>query len=197
MIELKSGIFPHNGEDISDFRPFLDEIRSDDIRIFTEAWLQSMPAYIFHVPASSSGKYHPEYELGEGGLKRHLLNVARVAIMLCEMQAVVENERDCVIAAALLHDMLKSGWQTDFEQNKHTRFDHPRLAAQAILDTVSPVIPEESKCLIANCIISHMGRWNTDKYTGKPDLPVPETELQKLIHTADYIASRKNIMIKE
>ena len=37
-----------------------------------------------------------------------------------------------------------------------------------------------------------MGRWNTSKYS-KEILSTPQTNFQKLIHTADFIASRKYI----
>ena len=195
-IELSNKIaLGKNNENISDFMPYVNQIRSDDVKTFVTAWLKCMPKYIFHAPASSSGKYHPMSELGEGGLKRHLLNVTEITVMLCEMYDIQNNEKDCVIAAAMLHDMLKSGWQGDYDKNKHTDFNHPRLAAEAIMLTTKPFIPEEKRKLIANCIITHMGRWNKDKYADNPDLPMPGMKLQWLVHTADFIASRKNINI--
>lgn len=131
-IELSNKIaLGKNNENISDFIPYVNQIRSDDVKTFVTAWLECMPKYIFHAPASSSGKYHPASELGEGGLKRHLLNVTEVAIMLCEMYDIQNNEKDCVIAAAMLHDMLKSGWQGDYDKNKHTDFNHPRLCGRS------------------------------------------------------------------
>ena len=53
---------------------FLKEIpliQTDNIRQFLEYCIANLPDYFFHVAASSSGKYHPEYALGDGGLLRH------------------------------------------------------------------------------------------------------------------------------
>ena len=38
-----------------------------------------MPEYVWTIPASSSGKYHPESDLGTGGLIRHMMSVAKIA----------------------------------------------------------------------------------------------------------------------
>ena len=47
---------------------------------------------------------------------------------------------------------------------------------------------------IARLIETHMGQWNTDK---REDiiLPKPKSELGKIVHLADYLASRKDIDI--
>ena len=39
----------------------------DNLKIMIEL----LPDYFFNVPASSTGKYHPEFSLGDGGLVRH------------------------------------------------------------------------------------------------------------------------------
>ena len=51
--------------------PILATIVNDDIRKFAEVLVDGLPDYIWHVGASSTGKYHPAYSLGEGGLMRH------------------------------------------------------------------------------------------------------------------------------
>ena len=40
-------------------------------------------------------------------------------------------------------------------------------------------------------IRSHMGKWNFEYKTKKEIMPKPVTDFQKIIHAADYIASRK------
>ena len=55
----------------------LNMIKSDDIREFAKILINDAPEYFFHVPASSTGKYHPSYALGEGGLARHTKAVMR------------------------------------------------------------------------------------------------------------------------
>ena len=55
-------------------------------------------------------------------------------------------------------------------------------------------ISEEELELVANMIESHMGQWNTDKRSSTV-LPLPENKYQKMIHLADYLASRKDIEV--
>ena len=45
---------------------------------------------------------------------------------------------------------------------------------------------------IFKCIRSHMGQWNTNKYSNVV-LPTPQTGTEKFVHMADYLASRKCI----
>lgn len=40
-------------------------------RKFVQTMLPAVPPYFYTVPASSTGKYHPRYTLGSGGLLRH------------------------------------------------------------------------------------------------------------------------------
>lgn len=43
-------------------------IHSEKIAKFATYCVNNLPDYFFTVPASSSGKYHPSYALGDGGL---------------------------------------------------------------------------------------------------------------------------------
>lgn len=146
----------------------------------------NIPDYFWSIPSSSSGKYHPEDELGDGGLVRHTLKTVKVAQEMAPMYDLSKEDLDCAIAALLLHDTYKNG----SPDAGHTVFEHPTLAAAAVAQ-----VPNPCANIVANLISSHMGRWNTSKYsTG--ELPVPENELQKFAHLCDYIASRKAWDIK-
>ena len=57
--------------------PILSTIVNDDIREFAKVLVEGLPAYIWEVGASSTGKYHPDYSLGVGGLMRHQIAVVR------------------------------------------------------------------------------------------------------------------------
>lgn len=192
---------PTNNVDLSDFDSILNKIKRDDIRTYTRAWLHAAPEYIFDVAASSSGKYHPAIDLGTGGLKRHLINVAQMVIWLTEPECVrerfVDDEIDIMIAAALLHDCLKSGWQEDYEKSKYTRFDHPRLMATMLRceNTMAEKLPQHIVDMIADCVETHMGEWINDKYGNSEPLKKPTTEMQKIVHLADYLASRRDLSI--
>lgn len=146
----------------------------------------------WEIPASSSGKYHPAYSLGPGGLARHTAAAVGIGLDLLEISKLTSlDERDCVIASLILHDSCKQGVQA----SGNTVFEHPILAAkewrkymEAHMDT------DINTDTICACIASHMGKWNTSKYS-KVVLPVPGTKIQKFVHICDYLASRKAISV--
>jgi hypothetical protein len=45
---------------------------------------------------------------------------------------------------------------------------------------------------IYDAVASHMGQWNINKH-GDGKLPLPQEPHQKILHLADYLASRKDI----
>ena len=60
---------------------FLDEFSYIQDENLSEALLNiinMLPDYWFSEAASSTGKYHPEYALGEGGLLRHSKAAMRI-----------------------------------------------------------------------------------------------------------------------
>lgn len=133
------------------------------------------PAYFWTIPASSTGKYHPKFALGEGGLVRHTIAAMKIGEELCRKDHITGIERDAIIAALALHDTFKQG--KSHEGSGKTEHNHPELAASAIPLTA-----------IATLVLTHMGQWGT--YS-------PILSSQHLVHTADYIASRKFIEITE
>ena len=58
----------------------MNEIENEELRNFALYSANEIPNYFWEIPASSSGKYHPITDLGEGGLVRHPLMVCKVAI---------------------------------------------------------------------------------------------------------------------
>jgi FtsZ-interacting cell division protein YlmF len=175
-------------------KPVLDTIVNEDIRNFAVVLLDDMPDYIWHVGASSTGKYHPAYSLGEGGLMRHQMAVVRFINFFFELEQynskLTDREMDLVRVAALMHDGRKSGEQNDYEKSKYTKFDHPLLMKNALEKFKGQHLTEEEIDFIGMCIETHMGGWNTDK---KSDvvLPKPSNKYQRMVHVADYLASRK------
>lgn len=150
--------------------------------------------YFWSVPASSSGKYHPSYALGDGGLVRHTLAALLIAEELLEISTIKSDyERDIIFASLALHDFYKQGLPPN---NSKTIFEHPLVAAEEWEKYManSKNVSEDIVTAIANCIRSHMGQWNTSKYS-KTVLPIPSTKLQKFVHACDYLASRKRIEV--
>ena len=175
-------------------QPILDTFENEDIKEFTVVLLDDLPDYIWHVGASSTGKYHPAYSLGEGGLMRHQIAVVRFLNFFLELEQygskLTSRERDLIRLSGLIHDGRKSGSQEDYEKSKYTRFNHPILMADVVRSFDGQYLSHEEIELIADTISKHMGEWNVDKKT-KAELPKPNNKFARMVHVADYLASRK------
>lgn len=169
------------------FEEELSLIKSDEIRATTARLLDGAPEYFWHVAASSSGKHHPAYALGEGGLVRHVKAAVRFANHLFVINDFTEKEQDYIISALLLHDILKHGKDGDVG---HTVFEHPVLAAEYIRENTTGEYAE----VVSSLVSTHMGQWTTSK-SSSVVLQAPETKLQKFVHECDYLASRKDIEV--
>lgn len=172
-------------------------IKDGTVRRLTELCLDAAPEKFFTGPASSSGKYHPASSLGEGGLVRHSQLVARYVVNITAPVAagVTPLGRDCMIAAAVLHDSMKFGRDNQL----HTLKEHPLLAAN-LIDDVFYKSQEELEALwtrdndslfedgplqvLEGMVKTHMGEWWDF---------VPTTPLERLFHLCDYLASRKDL----
>lgn len=155
------------------------EIYDKDLRNLARNLLEGLPDYFYHIPASSSGKYHPTYALGEGGLVRHTQAAVKIALSLLELEQYKNINRDYSLIALLVHDGFKQG----LDESNTTVKDHSWLAANFVRTFDYPNKIQLGE--IASMIESHMGQWNYGI------LPKPQTEAQKFIHLCDYLASRK------
>jgi hypothetical protein len=178
-------------EKVEYFKKELAYILSPDIRALATMAVGSLPDYFFSVPASSTGKYHPAYSLGEGGLARHTRAAVRIAMELMRMDdyKFTPDEIDLAIAALLVHD----GWKSGVVQETFSRADHPKVAAlelqkNANLNTL--LSPEQFEIYL-RLVARHMGQWNKDYKSGMELMNKPETHLEKFVHLCDYLASRK------
>ncbi len=177
---------------------FLEElsyISNDD---YSEALLkiiEMLPDYWFHEAASSTGKYHPGYALGEGGLLRHSKAAMRIGLELlnnpCIGSKYSQREKDLMLMSLLVHDGLKLG----NPQEKYTRFDHPILMANFIMEHQEEIgISKEDAIFMADVIKTHMGSWTKD-YNGNEVLEAPKTKYQNFVHMCDFLASRKCLQV--
>lgn len=178
--------------------PILETIVNDDIREFARVLINDLPDYIWHVGASSTGKYHPAYSLGEAGLMRHQIAVVRFLNFFFELEQYntkfTSREMDLMRVAGLTHDGRKSGNQSDYEKSKFTKFDHPNQMANVVRSFDGKYLNHEEIEFIAHCIESHMGQWCTDKKSSTV-LNKPKDEYQMFVHLADYLASRKSLTL--
>ncbi len=176
--------------------PILATIVNEDIREFAKVLVEGLPNYIWEVGASSTGKYHPAYSLGVGGLMRHQIAVVRFLNYFFELEQYntkfTSRECDLMRVAGLVHDGRKSGEQADYERSKFTKFDHPIQMANVIRSYEGQYLNHDELEFCAHCIESHMGQWSTDRKSSVV-LPKPMDEYQHFVHLADYLASRKDL----
>jgi 23S rRNA maturation-related 3'-5' exoribonuclease YhaM len=160
--------------------------------------LDKLPDYFYEVPASSTGKYHPSFSLGDGGLLRHTKAAVRIAIELfndSSLQNFTDDEKDLIIMSLTLHDGLKSGKT----KSEYTIFEHPILMAEFIKESKDELeLTDEEINFVSDAIITHMGPW-TKNYKGEEVLTPPTSKYQRFVHMCDYLASRKflNVNFKE
>ena len=173
------------------FNTELSYIKDDKIRKSTEIILDMLPDYFYQIPASSTGKYHPEFSLGEGGLVRHVKVAVRLAKELLDNPCIgdkyTNKEKDVMIMALILHDGLKSG----YEYNRYTQANHPTLIKDFVNSNKDKILlTDEELVLFSKVVESHMGSWNTD-YEGREILPKPKTKYENFVHMCDFLSSKK------
>lgn len=190
------------------FKKELDYIKNDTLRQIVKDTLDASPECIVHIPASSSGRYHPSYSLGEGGLMRHVKAAVGIAHCMIETDIfknmtmgtslyvgdILDDYKDIAYAALILHDCMKP----DDTEKHGTRFDHPLMAAKLFKEVAVKYITDENMSymkqvvpLAHGCIASHMGQWSTAPYARGVKLPTPKSGIEQFVHMCDYLASRK------
>ena len=181
---------------INNFKNEINYIKDSSLKKDLKILIGLLPDYFFEIPASSTGKYHPKFALGEGGLVRHTKVAVRFAYELLNNDTVgckfTDHDKDLIIMALLLHDGLKSG----LEHDKYTKFDHPLLISKYIMENTEKLSMDiDDVRKICSMIESHMGQWTYDNYHKKEVLPKPRTAEQRFVHMCDFLASRKFIDI--
>lgn len=169
-------------------------IDNADLREAVQCALEHAPSYFWEMPASSTGKYHPAYTLGAGGLVRHTKAAVRIAdaLLRLEMYAPLAARKDEIIAALILHDSVKKG----ASGGQYTTIEHPLAAADHFQRIAQGLEYKGDIEFICGLIRAHMGQWNKD-FDGNDVLPKPITPHQQFVHLCDYLASRKFITITE
>lgn len=171
-------------------------IKTNNYRDDIKYLISQLPDYFFEIPASSTGKYHPKYTLGDRGLVRHTKGAVRIAYELLSNPTIGDKyttrEKDLMIMSLIIHDGLKSGK----EKSKYTKVEHPLLVCDFIKDHMDNLSLEDDDIdFMCEVISSHMGPWNKD-FDGNEVLPVPKTKYQNFVHMCDYLASRKALLFE-
>lgn len=173
------------------FSAEINYIKNADLKESLKLIVDKLPDYFFYEAASSTGKYHPKYALGDGGLLRHSKAATKIGLELLNNPLIGSKysprEKDMLLLSLLVHDGLKRG----LTEEKYTRVDHPILMANFILDNYQTFkLNLEDAKFISDVIKTHMGPYNTD-FNGNVVLETPKNKYQSFVHMCDYLASRK------
>lgn len=168
------------------FEREIQNIESEDLRDFVRFFFnERVGAWFFESGASASGKHHPEFTKGYGGLVRHTRAVEWVCEELLRMSSYIymrAEYKDYARVACLLHDVRKYG-RGDTE-DKDCYNEHGAIAADDIRMAWFEFFGTHAPDLLLMAVRSHMGQWTENR----DDRPF--TNIDRLVHMADYIASR-------
>ena len=175
------------------FNREINLIKNETLREAVKQYMaEDTPDYFWSEGASSSGKYHPKFSQGVGGLVRHTKAVVMFAEELLRMSsyAYMKAEyKDYVIAACLLHDTVKYGIGEEIDKAAYA--DHGKNAAREFDHFACHYCHYRPSEFLLNAITAHMGQWTTDREDR------PFTSIDRCVHLADYMASRSFIDIPE
>lgn len=173
------------------FAEEIELIRDLDVKNFVKLCISKLPDYFFAIQASSTGKYHPKFSLGEGGLVRHTKFAVSIAdaLLSLDMYRAIKPHHSYIIGALLLHDGFKHG----LDGGKYSVHDHPLVIRNKIIEWAETDIQHEIANRIADLVVTHMGQWNKPSAKSKIRTILPEirNKTQAFVHQCDYLASRK------
>lgn len=184
---------------VSNAKVFLTEvnyIKNDRIRENALRLIEKIPSYFYTEAASSTGKYHPEFSNGVGGLLRHTKVAVKIAETLLRNDSIgykfTSDEKDLILLAIIMHDSVKRG----IPEERYTRFDHPILAGELVENSRGELtLTDEEVDLLVRMIKTHMGQWTTDR-GGKEVLEKPKTKYERFVHMCDYLSAQKFLNVK-
>ena len=134
-----------DAEKVSVFTDELKLIKDRAVRRITIFALTNVNDRFFEDGASSTGKYHPAYAQGKGGLVRHTkaaVYFAKEMLSLQQNDGIGDITKDCIYSALILHDTCKLGvnWE-----NRYTCHDHPLLVKALLSKSDLEQLEEEGK----------------------------------------------------
>ena len=187
--------------DITGLEQEIELISDPNIKKFVRYLLKHAPAF-WKAPGSQTADAHPPDEELEGGLVLHTKRVVRTVMLLAmTVESDKQNDFDCVVAAAILHDISK--YMLDettgeflfdpmhpYTVDRYVDWSRQESLAYGGSDGDNTVdIDTESIGLILRLIRCSHGIWS----------PIPETipysDLEKILHEADLIAANVHCII--
>lgn len=166
-------------------------IQNEDLRMAVKSYMDECVADWFYTTgASASGKFHPKFSQGEGGLVRHTKAVVMFAEEFLRMSPycyLKDEYKDFVIAACIVHDTAKYGLTGEMDKSVYK--DHAKNAAILFENWCVEECGFQPSEFLLNAIKAHMGQWSTEREDR------PFTSIDRCVHEADYMASRSFIDI--
>jgi len=168
------------------FEEILNQIHNQNIKKFVIECLKKAPDELNTIPASTSGKYHPEECCKEGGLVAHIKRACFFATILLDSHKIncQDIKGDVLLASVLLHDIGKKG---EYGKNYSEYVNHPLVAATMIEEFKSLIPPNIFKT-IQNCVKFHMGPFSNSVWGKNIN---DYTMLELMTYYSDYLASKK------
>lgn len=174
------------------FETEINRITNRDLQLFVKFFLVNyVPSYFWEIGASSSGKFHPKFSQGQGGLVRHTKAACLFLEDLLRMSSYAymgEEKHDLCRVALILHDTAKYGLGKEMDKTQYKY--HAVKAAEQVGYAWHEYFDEEAPYLLTQAIRSHMGQWSEKENR-------PFTQIDRAVHMADYMSSRSYIDIPE
>jgi hypothetical protein len=181
---------------VKELKTEINQIKNEELKKICIDILLDCSDMNAKAPASSSGKYHPVHDLGEGGLIRHTKVTCRLIKTIMRMWPQYDGlDWDIPWISLILHDCAK---YTKMDQ-EHSHQDHPLLIAEKIRK-FKPISQEgwfidykelsESLEKIAKNCETHMSRWSEDNYGNKVG-EKPKNMENAFCAIADMISAQK------
>ena len=202
--KIETSALPENtAESVRLIQREIEKIVSEDIKEFTYQAFAEVDENFWIAPASSSGKYHPPEDNGEGGLVRHVVKGVVVVEQFGRRAKFTLREIDLGISAFLLHDTCKNGvvWTSS-----NTDYTHGLIAAKWLekFDLADAMAKEQ----ILSAVRYHMAPWcyAVSPYDERPytkqemnqnldelTRAMYPTRVEKAVQEADYWSSRQSM----
>lgn len=175
---------------LEELRKRANLIRSSRLNEFTLRMIDGIPQTIWSMP--SSWKHHLLDERGEWGNAIHSIRVTDVSLIEADSLLMVNEPKDALISASLLHDIGKRGLNGDSKIIQTT--DHPFLVRKLVESLGYNSTPYDDVLIP---IESHMGKWTKGgplpdflrlKKLGESSIRVADVSM--ILHLADCIVAR-------
>lgn len=174
------------------------EITDPELKAFVSLCLERHPTYE-KVPSSRGGKRHPKDEYVPYGNSLHIFRVVRILEDLIrddegkaehrKHTPLTQDEKDVLRAAAIIHDLNKAS-------NTGRVSAGPNMAANLLREVYGRGWHSQKPWALplVELVAVHGGAFYPDAKVGRWTFVYnPENKLHRLLHTADYIASRTYI----